>query len=762
MTHPQQPRAAAWEAKVEPLLMAGRLEEAAALLDSHLRRHPRDVAALRQQARIRLGQGQAAEAVRRLEAAARLAATQPDIHYELGVAHLGANDPAAAIRAFRRELAGQPGHLDCMFNLAWALRRQGSTAEAADLLVRAVAGRPAWPAAWFNLGNALTELDRCAEAVDAYHQALAQARPSPDLLANLGQALWRSGDPDAAEERLRQALALQDQHPEAVVALSTLLSATGRAEEAEALCRVAIGRHAGHPRLLLALGRVLTTRRRRDEAAEVLALATRADPGSAEAWNEWGGTLLALQRLDEAEAAFTRALELCPDLAEAVNNLGNLASLRGDAPVALDHYRRAHALAPDNAAIHSNMLFLLAHGGLQDLPATVEEHRRFGLIHERAAPMTPPPRGPRERLRIGYVSPDFCDHAVALWFEGTLAAHDRAAFDIHCYHCGPRSDDVTARLMGYGDTWRFIAGMPADAAAALIRADDIDILIDLAGHSANNALPVFARKPARIQAAFLGYPFTTGLTRIDYRLTDFIGDPPGMNDANYTETLARIVPAPTMRLPEDAPDPGPLPMLSGAGPRLGSFNKPQKITDEVLDVWARVLAEIPAATLMMVVPGGDEAPVRARYRGEFARRGIAPERIETEPTCGLRDFLRLVARVDVALDPFPYGGGTTSALTLWMGVPMVCVRGYGAAGGVSAGMLGVVGLSHLWARDGEDYVRVARDLVSDAAGLAEIRAGLRDRLRQSNLTKEREFAAAVEDEFRRWWDLYQENDRCAG
>lgn len=749
----------AWQDAMPALLTTGRLDEACDLLDRHLRVHHADADAWRQLARIELARRNTAPALRALRRAAALTPTAAGLDYELGVALLADGDVAAAVDCFRRQIDAQPDHADALYNLGWALQRTGRPGPAAEALRRAVRLRPSWAVAWFNLGNALMDDRRPAEAEHAYAAALEQAPTAPDVLSNLGWACWLQGKTPQAEDHLRRVLTLVPDHPQASANLGSVLMATGRAAQAADLCRGTLARHPDSVEVLLVLALAL---RQGGGKAEALTHASRAvelAPHRADSWNILGSCLLALDLPDQAESAFRQALERDATLVEAMNNLGNAAASRGDAAAALDWYRKAHALAPENAAIHSNLLFLMIHGGDTDRAEAIAEHKRYGRIQEAlVAPLVlpAPADAPGRKLRVGYVSPDFCEHSVTYWFEGVLARHDTQRFEIFCYHCGPRTDHVTRRLQEYGHHWRSIAGLPWDVAAATIAADDIDLLVDLAGHSAHNALPVFARKPARIQAAWLGYPFTTGLTRIDWRLTQIDADPPGMNDANYTETLAPIGLSPVFRPPADAPLTPP-PLLRLGRPRFGSFNKPQKVTPPVLDTWARLLTAVPDASLLIVAPAGDEPPTRDRYRHLFARRGIDPTRVDTAPTCPIDDFMALIGQVDVALDPFPYGGGTTTMLTLWMGVPIVCLNdSCSAAAAVTQGTLGMLGLGHLCAADPDDYVRIAADLAQDADTLQDLRRDLRQRMVRDYIQQEAQFVAQVEQEYFRWWRLWLE------
>ncbi|CAA7619604.1 putative TPR repeat protein [Magnetospirillum sp. SS-4] len=757
-----------WQSVVEGLIGAGRVVEAARFMESHLSASPGDVEALRQLARIQLHLGAPHQALARLWAAAELRPDVPSLDYEIGVVHLALGQWDQAAHHLQREIDRQPTHADAFFNLGWALGRAGRSEAAAAALAEAVRLRPDWIQAWYNLGNLLLgALKRPAAAADAYGHVLAGMPNSPEALCNLGLACWELGRDGEAEGHLRAALALKPDMTAAVSTLGNLLTASGRMAEAIGTFQAGLALCPDDVSLALNLGVALGSDGRASEAVDILTAATRAHPSCADLWNALGRALLSLERVEVARSAFETALRLKPDFAHACNNLGNLDSSLRREREALEHYRRAHAMAPTDSRIQSNLLFFLTNMGIVDKAEVVAEHRRFGEIQEAAVPVDAallPVRPADGRLRIGYVSPDFCDHAVTFWFEAILEHHDATAFELFCYACGPRADAVTDRLKGYVPHWRQIGHLSWDVAADVIRRDGIHILVDLAGHSAWNALPVFVRKPAPIQATMIGYPFTTGLTRIDYRVTDIHTDPPGLTDDDYTETLVRLDYAPTFRLPRHAPDPGPLPALSGGGIRFGSFNKPQKITEEVVAAWARVLNAVPDSSLLLVLPGGDTPSVQDMAGSWFLGHGVEKRRIETVGTCQLDQFLDLVRRVDIALDPFPYGGGTTTVLTLWMGVPVVALRGSGPASGVSTGMLGAAERLDLATETVERYVEMAVGLTTDLKALSQLRAALRPRIARSVISQEMGYVRSLEAAFYDWGRLipYERNGaECA-
>jgi protein O-GlcNAc transferase len=746
--------------EVIDLIQSGRLDSARQILERYLSLHGEDVEARRLLARLVYQLGSPALGLRHLHDVAQKHPRLADLHYEMGVMLIACDRLAEAIGAFERELAVQPGHPGASHNLAWVLRRTGDVDRALDVLGAFVKTQPNNAQAWFNLGNLWMDKGQPEQAAEAYRTALPLSDTPATVLSNLGSAQRELGQFEEACQSFRRALAIQSDQIEAANNLGNVLLSLGRAEEAISVLEAALATHPGDVLVAYNLALSLKTAGFLEQAEEVLTSAAALSPDDARLWNCLGTVEIARNNLPAAEIALGRAIALAPQMAEAHGNLAIVHVDRHRSQEALACFRRAHDLAPDDAAIHSNLLFFLRHLGAVDEEILFAEHRAFGERQERLVTPRPlPPPSPSDAgrvLRIGYVSPDFCEHAVSLFFEPVLEAHDKSLCQIFCYHTGSQTDETTARLKSLSSHWRAIANMSADAAADLIRQDRIDILVDLAGHSAGNGLPIFARKPAPIQATWLGYPGTTGLTRIDYRFSDPVTDPPGRNDEHYTEHLLRLRGQAGFRLPIDAPKIAPPPVLHSGRIRFGSFNKPIKINAEVLTAWSGILQALPQATLLVVTPGGDQDDVQADTRAGYAAHGISPDRIEVKGHRPLLGFLELVASVDIALDTFPYSGATTTMLTLWMGVPVICLAGYTAAASVSSTILEAVGLKELVAAHIGEYQGIATALADDVDRLARLRSDLRPRMARSFFMEQSGMARVLERSYRTLWRHYVE------
>jgi predicted O-linked N-acetylglucosamine transferase (SPINDLY family) len=574
--------------------------------------------------------------------------------------------------------------------------------------------------------------------------------PTPHDLFAQAQRLHRAGQPAAAIPLYRELLRLAPGEAEIPHQLGNALKSLGRFSEALGPLADAARLAPTNAAIRLNHGVALLELTRFAEAEAEFRAALAGEPQRPEAHNILGHALLSQGKLTEAEASFRAALQLRPDYAPAHDNLGRLFRAQGRMAEAVASYRAALVHQP-RATTHSNLLLALNY--LPEMtPAEVfAEHHRWAALY--AEPLTaaiqrppPAPRGGR-RLRVGYVSPDFCHHAVAYFFEPVLAAHDRARVEVFCYSNTPLADAVTARLRATAEHWRDIAPLADEATAALIRGDGIDVLVDLAGHTARHRLLVFARRSASAQITWLGYPNTTGLSAMDARLTDAICDPVGATDSFHTEKLLRMPgPFSVYQPPADAP----APVITDGPPArptitFGCFNNFAKVTPAVIAIWARLLATMPTARLFLKSRGLSDPATAARIRADFAHHGIAPDRITLDGReLSVAAHLALYHRVDVALDTFPYNGATTTCEALWMGVPVVTLAGRTHVARVGASLLTHLGEPGWIAHDSHAYLAIARALATDGARLSELRATLREKMRASPLCDAPRFTRALE------------------
>jgi predicted O-linked N-acetylglucosamine transferase (SPINDLY family) len=744
---------------------------------------------------VRLHQaGRVAEAADGYRRVLALDPQRADVLFNLAVALRQQGRLDEAVATYRRTVAVKPDYADAHFNLGNVLMALGRAGEASDAYRAAVAAKPDFARAYGNLGVALKEQGRREEAVAAYRQAVTLAPDYAEAHASLGHLLSDLGRRDEAIAAYRDAIRLQPGHAEAHCNLGTLLFEQGAHAEAAAAYARAIAAKPDYAEAHYNLGNLLKAQGRRDEAAAAYRAALTHKPSLAEAQANLGNVLGELGRLDEAVAAYRAALALKPDSAEAHYNLGNAlkdggalhaaaaeyraalalkpdyAEAHGNLGVvltgqgkigeALAAYARAAALKPDDAAACSNWLMALNYAEDKTADEVFAAHRQWDARFGAAAPRPAAYANdcaPERRLKVGYVSPDLRAHSVAYFVEPLLQAHDRQAVEVFCYAEVAKPDAVTARLRHLADQWVDTVGMTDDALAARIVADGIDLLVDLAGHTAHNRLAVLARKPAPVQVTWLGYANTTGLSAIDARLVDAVTDPEGA-DAFASERLVRLAGGfLCYGGPTDAPEPAPSPCLANGTVSFGSFNNPAKLSDATLDVWAALLTRLPQARLVLKGKPFADTATRDLYHARFAARGVAAERVEMGGWVSADDHLAQYARVDIALDPFPYNGTTTTCEALWMGVPVVTLKGDRHAGRVGASLLTQIGTEEWIASSVDDYVAIAASLAEYPERLSALRGGLRARVAASALCDRAAFARQIEGAYRDLWQSWCAN-----
>jgi protein O-GlcNAc transferase len=485
-----------------------------------------------------------------------------------------------------------------------------------------------------------------------------------------------------------------------------------------------------------------------------------ADERHADAWSNLGFCLIQQKDVHRAESACRRAIELNPNLATAHANLGNALQRQARVDEAVAALRAALALNPNLRVAHENLLLALNYLPAQTPQDVYAEHVRWAEQHANHLGDDAPPhandRDENRRLRVAYVSPDFRRHSVAFFIEPLLAAHDRGQVEIVCYSDVERPDETTARIQQLADVWRDTGGVSDDRFAQIVREDRIDILVDLAGHTAGNRLLAFARRPAPVQVTCLGYPNTTGMAAIGYRITDAHADPPGLTDAFHTEQLIRLPrTAWCYRPPADAPHVGDAPPSTNGHVTFGSFNKLAKISPPCLDAWTELLRMTPGSRMIIKSTALGDATLRQRLATEFAARNIAGDRLGIlGPVGPTAEHLSTYGRVDVALDTFPYHGTTTTCDALHMGVPVVTLAGQTHVSRVGVSLLHAVGLDDLVAETPRQYVETAAKLATDRERLSRLRTTLREQMQSSPLGDATSLSRDVEAAFRKCWQRW--------
>lgn len=564
------------------------------------------------------------------------------------------------------------------------------------------------------------------------------------------------GDQAGADRLYRQVLESDPGHTDALYFLGRMAALDQRVDEAIELLQRAVDLRPAEILYTLELGVALVDARRFEEAAAVLGRCIPLQPDCTRLRNNYAVALIELNRRDEAlmELERLQALKYRVNAFEILFNLGGIYREFGRADDAVEAYRRALALKPDDAPTYGNLLLVLNYSSREDAASIFAEHQRFGARFARRyeAPL-PDPAWPR-RLRVGYLSPDFRNHVVMRFVWPILAGHDRARFEISCYHTDRRKDDFTERLRTLAEHWVDAEEYSDEQLAERIRTDRIDLLVDLAGHTAGNRVTVLAMKPAPLQATYLGYPNTTGLAAVDYRITDAFADPPGDADRFSVDRLVRLPGSYFCYRPEPAaPEVAPLPARRAGAVTFGCFNNFAKISAPFLDAAARLLSRLPESRLVLKARPLGFASVVESVRKRFTQAGVDLARLELRGwEDGVNNHLSVYHGVDIALDSFPYNGATTTCEALWMGVPVVSLAGDRHAGRAASSLLHAVGLGHLVAKDFDGYIAICVELATDIRALAELRGGLRERMRRSRLMDEAGFVRSLEACYLELWE----------
>jgi predicted O-linked N-acetylglucosamine transferase (SPINDLY family) len=569
----------------------------------------------------------------------------------------------------------------------------------------------------------------------------------------------RAGQLSQAEAIYRDVLRQQPDQPDALHMLGLVALQTGNVTAAADLMHQALAHAPNNADCLTNYGEALRRAGRTEEAVDVLRKALELRPDYCEAHNNCGLALMEMGRLADAVRCYERALEINPGYYLAHYNLGRALMDHGRLTEAISRLRKSLQINPQFTDAHTSLLLALNFHPDYSPKDIFQEHlawaKRFAKpLKPLIRPHTNDP-DPKRRLRIGYVSPDFRKHAVSFNFEPILAAHDHSQFEIFCYASVTRPDEVTRRLQGKADYWHDIVRLNDDAACNLIREHKIDILVDLAGHTANNRLLVFARKPAPVQATYIGYFNTTGLRTMDYRITDVHADPPGLTDAFYTEKLIRLPQCLyAYQPPQENLEPGSPPLLKQGHVTFGSFNNLMKIGPGVIALWARILHAVPNSCLVVKYRSLENPEVRTDWEDRFAKGGVDPARLQLlGRDATTRGHFEQYHRIDIALDPFPFNGGITTCDALWMGVPVVTLAGQRDThmARMGADLLTAFGDPSWIATSPDEYVRKAADLAADRPRLEALRPELRKRVVEQSANHAARTTRPLEAAYRQMW-----------
>ena len=577
---------------------------------------------------------------------------------------------------------------------------------------------------------------------------------TPDLLLQQAKAALAHGDGMLAVQSYQAILDQDPGHEEALFQLAQLAHQAGRPDLSLAYLEQLCNRITDNPAYWFSYGSLCLEQRQMDMGEQALRKAIELDPKHLGAHVNLGNRLKEAGQLEEAVGHYRIVLDQQPDSVEILSNLASTLTSQGLHAEAARLYDRIAQAAPDLHVAQSNRLMNMNY--MQDLtPGEIfTAHQDWGRNFPDPGPAEIRSRQGR-KLHIGYLSPDLRSHPVFWFLHALLTHYDRDQVTVSCFSNLARGDGKTAVLRELSDNWHEVYSLTDDQLADLIRTSGVDILVDLAGHTANNRLTAMAMRPAPVQMTWLGYPNSTGLAQMDYRITDAISDPDGAEDF-HSEDLIRLEDGfLCYSPPQDAPDPGPLPCEEKGHITFGSFNNLAKLTQGCIESWSDILRQLPDARLLLKARSMDDPGTRKRVFDQFANQGIPADRLDLRGRLkGAWDHLDLYNQVDIALDTFPYNGTTTTCEALWMGVPVLTFTGASHAGRVSASLLSRVGLSDLVASDRQAMVRMAVNLAGDRDRLVDLKQRLRPRMAASPLCDGPGFARQMEQAMKKAFDRH--------
>jgi predicted O-linked N-acetylglucosamine transferase (SPINDLY family) len=684
--------------------------------------------------------------------------TEPDDpRIRQALQRLQAGQPDKAEQACRQVLAVDPRNIEAHQLLARIALERGRSDLAIRLYSAAIAIAPQDPGLRQGLGGAYHAAGRLADAIRCLHEALALDPKAASAHINLGNCHTQLGQLAEAAASYRSAIASDPGDTAGYVSLANVLRQLGQADEAVKVARKALRIDADLPAAHLALAMALLQLDKWEESVAILEKLKARRPDDPEICHELGLALSKLGRTDEALANFREAVTRKPDFALAHNSLGAELLTRNDLEGAIACFRKVLALKPDFARVHSNLLLAMNYQAGSTQKKIYEKSLQFDERQaRRLLRNAPAPDNQRDRdkvLRVGYVSPDFREHSVGHFTRKLIGAHNREKVEVYCYAEVRKPDDFTRHFRAQADQWLSTVGMPDSDLAERIREDGIDVLVDLAGHTSDNRLLTFARKPAPVQVTWLGYPNTTGMRAMDYRLTDAVADPVGEADRLHTEKLVRLEHGFLCYQSDDRdPQVVPPPCLKTGHVTFGTFNTTKKISADAMRIWARILEAIPGARLLLKSESLKDEVTKSVLLKALVQHGIAAERLDLRASIDDRaGHMGLYNEIDIAVDTFPYNGTTTTCEALWMGVPVLALRGDRHAGRVSASILHYAGMPELIAETKEQYVAMAQSLAGDRDRLASLRSSLRPRMSQSPLMDVDGFTETLENVYREMW-----------
>jgi predicted O-linked N-acetylglucosamine transferase (SPINDLY family) len=740
--------AGAWHLMGKMAALQGDLETAGEFASVACELDPQNADFVRESAEVFLRKKELEPAEKEVRRALEMAPESPEGLVLLGRILAEKDDKSASLEAFQDALRLRKDYAEGFSHYATALLKFGRGKDAISQIRKACALEPDSVEFQTNLAILLEQNARYVDALAAYGKA---ARMNP----NVGFVWFRQGKLLNGLKRyaesipaLAKAISLPGQLGDYHYEYGLALHMSKRFQEALVHYEKALSMGYNTAALQCNRGVIYKDLRKGGDAIMAFHAAVKMDPSNVSYLNNLGAAALELGLNTEALECFEQAVEKNPKLPTARNNIGNLLKDRARGMDALPQYRKSMELNPDDRDAPSN--YLLCHMYIPDMdPKLVfEEHKKWGVSTTKKFPpaFKFKPREAGAKIRVGFLSADLCHHPVAHFIEPIFRGYDRERFEFVAYGDQRKSDEFSARFAKQVDLWRETSSYDDRALAKLIHEDRVDILFELAGHTAYNRLGVFALKPAPVQVSYLGYPGTTGLPTIDFRITDAFADPQGATEHLHTEKLIRVPECAWCFEPDaSAPEVEPLPALKNGFVTFGCFNNMAKLNPALFETWAEILLRVPGSHLRLKARTLTDDGVRKELKSYFTERGIEEDRLDFfGHTKKIADHLNHYHSVDIALDSFPYHGTTTTCEAMWMGCPVVTRAGKTHVSRVGVSLLSAVGLQEFITDTREDYIEKAVALAGQTERLEELRTGMRERLKNSVLMDEKRFVQGFE------------------
>jgi len=669
-----------------------------------------------------------------------------------------------SLACFSNALAINPVYTRALYNAGLALQKMGRDRQALDYYRGVLKINPEYFNAHLNIGIILRGKRQCDDAIDHFQKALKIKPDSAEAYNNIGTALRAKGNSSQAAACFSKALEIRPVYPEASSNLGLAFVDENKLDDARQCFEKALQMKPDYLPAYNHIGNLLNLQNNIDESVAYYRKALDIDSHCPESHFNLGCRLMEQNRLEEAVACFQRAIEIRPHYPDALNNLAAALKEQGRLKESIACYRKTIEIDPSLSWAHSNLLFALNFDPESESAELYDQAQAWWRRHGQDRAPSSDYRNrpdPQRRLKIGYVSPDFWQHPVSLFFLPLISGHDRNWVEVYCYAEVAQPDQTTEQVKRYADHWVSTLGLTDRQVADRIKQDRIDILVDLAGHTARNRLLAFAYKPAPIQVTWLGYGNTTGMPVIDYFITDEVADPAGIADQYYCEKLVRLPQGFLCYGPPDVvPDIQGLTNSKNDPIVFGSFNNVSKLNRRTIVLWSQILQRVPESRLVLKSKQLRDQATRDRYLDMFSESGVNAERIHLLPrTQSVYDHLAQYHQIHIALDPHPYNGTTTTCEALWMGVPVVTLRGDCHYARVGASLLTRVGLTDLIAESEQQFVDNAVALANDISRLSELRLSLRSIMASSSLCNSKNFARDMEEKFREMWRTWCSSQR---